>query len=66
MAHKVFAAGIVGVDMGGLEGEIALAQTLDLHAQIAQQVNKVEYIENLRHIADAHFIAGEQGGTYYL
>ena len=64
--NEVAAVEKIEVDVVGLKRIVVGIVTRHLHTNVAQQLDEVVDIEDVRYIGDAHRVAGEQCGTDHL
>ena len=64
--QKLWARQVFEVHIGGTERIVARAVLRHLYIDVAQQLNQVIYVENVRNVLDADRFGSEERGAYYL
>ena len=64
--QKLRAGQVFEVHVGGTERIVARAVLRHLYIDVAQQLNQVVYVENVRNILDTDRFGSEQRGADYL
>ena len=64
--QKLWARQVFEVHVGGAECIVARAVLRHLYIDVAQQLNQVVYVENVRNVLDADRFGSEQRGADYL